>query len=88
MMTLTIPVFAGLGTAAGAAHFLSLRKEAALLVSGGSVLAALGWRFGRLAVTLGTLVWAATQGTPALPAAASGILLARHLVLRRTKHSA
>lgn len=82
MMAVTILVFACFGTAAGAMHFLSLRKDADLLVSGGPVLAALGWRLGRLVVTIGTLVWAATQGAPALLAAAGGFLLARHLVLR------
>jgi hypothetical protein len=50
--------------AAGAIHFLSLRKDVNLVVVGGSTFAALGWRLGRLAVTIGTLVWAATQGAP------------------------
>lgn len=83
MMAVTILVFACLGTGAGAFHFLSLRKDAALLVAGGPVLAPLGWRLGRLAVTIGTLVWAATHGAAALLAAAGGFLLARHMVLRR-----
>lgn len=83
MMALTILVFGCLGSTAGAIHFLSLRKDAALLVSGGPVLTALGWRLGRLANTIGTLVWAATHGAAALLAAAGGFLLARHLVLRR-----
>jgi hypothetical protein len=82
---LTITVFAAFGMMAGAIHFLSLRKDAAVLVSGGPVLGALGWRVVRVTVTIGTLVGAATQGAPALLTAAGGFLLGRHLVLRRVE---
>jgi F1F0 ATPase subunit 2 len=85
MMAVAIPAFGCLGVAAGAIHFLSLRKDVNLVVVGGSTFAALGWRLGRLAVTIGTLVWAATQGAPALVAAAGGFLLARHLILPRLR---
>lgn len=85
MIALTLLSFL-CGVAVGAIHFLSLRKDADLLVAGGPVLAAIGWRLGRLAVTIGTSVAAATQGAPALLAAAGGFLLARSLVLHRMRH--
>ncbi|RQW40897.1 ATP synthase subunit I [Novosphingobium sp. LASN5T] len=85
MKAVAILAYGCLGMASGAIHFLSLRKDANLLVAGGSIFAALGWRLGRLAVTIGTLVWAATQGAPALMAAAGGFLLARHLILLRLR---
>jgi hypothetical protein len=77
--------FAALGVAAGAAHFLLLRRTVALWVDGGSARAVLALQLGRLALTILVLALAARAGWPALIACAAGVFGGRSLVLRRTR---
>ncbi|RDE05603.1 ATP synthase subunit I [Sphingomonas aracearum] len=76
-------LFFALGALAGAVHFAALARDADLLVRGGSALAVIGLRLGRMLLTVAMLVVAARQGWPALVAASIGTLVARQLVLRR-----
>lgn len=83
MMPAPVIVFASLGVAAGGMHFVLLGRDAERLVRGGAALSSIGWRLGRLALTVALLVWAATNGAAPLLAAACGVLVARHLVISR-----
>lgn len=79
--------FLALGLGAGAAHMALIAREVAALMQGGSVLAGLGMRLGRFALTIAALAWAASRGWPFLLAAALGFGLARLLLLRRAGRS-
>ncbi len=78
-----ILLFVPLGAAAGAVHFAAISRDADLLVRGGSPLAALGLRLGRVLLTIVVLVAAARQGLPVLLGAAGGFMVARQIILRR-----
>jgi hypothetical protein len=78
-----IILFVLFGAGAGAAHFLAIAREAALLTHGGSALAAFALRLGRILLTVAVLVAAARQGWPVLLGATAGFMVARQFVLRR-----
>jgi hypothetical protein len=83
MTAALVIVFAAVGVAAGAVHFVLLDRSVALWLGGGSVRAALPLQLGRTALTLSILVLAARAGWPALLACAAGVFLGRMLVLRQ-----
>jgi hypothetical protein len=82
MTAALVIVFAGLGVAAGAAHFILLDRSVALWLGGGSLRAGLALQLGRLALTFSILVLAVRAGGPALLACAAGVFFGRMLVLR------
>ncbi len=83
-MTLLAPLlFLAVGLGAGALHFALLRRNVELFGRGGSILAALGLRFGRMAVNGAVLVLAALDDWPSLLACALGVLLVRQAMVRR-----
>ena len=75
--------FLALGAAAGACHFVLLRRNVDILAAGGSPLAALGLLAARVALSLAALWLAARAGWPALLACAAGLLAARQAVIGR-----
>jgi len=79
---LTMGLWLLFGLAAGTGHFLLLRWNAALYVTGTSVFRALAVQSLRMTATTAMLAFAAWHGALALLAAAIGVLLARVLVLR------
>ncbi len=78
-----IMAFVLIGAGAGAVHFLAIAREAGLLTQGGSALAAIGLRVGRILLTVAVLVLASRHGWPALLGATAGFMVARQLVLHR-----
>ena len=83
MIALWLFLFALLGAGAGAVHFAALARDADLLVRGGSVLAAIGLRLGRAALTVAVLLLAALKGWPMLLAAFAGLMAARQMMIAR-----
>lgn len=78
-----IILFALAGAGAGALHFLAIARDVQVLTHGGSVLAALGLRLGRILLTVIVLAAAARQGWPVLLGAAAGFMAVRQVVLNR-----
>ncbi len=76
-------LLAGLGV--GAAHFALLRRNAALYVSAGGFLGALGLQALRIAGVAAGLTFAAWHGALPLLLAALGIMIARPLILRAAR---
>ncbi len=74
-----------LGLALGLVHFLSLRTVTALYLDGGSTLRALALQLIRLALLGGGLVALALLGALPLLTGAAGVLVARQIVLRRSR---
>jgi len=83
MTALWIALFALLGAGAGAVHFAALARDADLLVRGGSPLAAIGLRLGRMALTIAVLLLAALKGWPILLAAFAGLMAMRQVMIAR-----
>jgi hypothetical protein len=73
-------LLAGLGI--GAAHFALLRRNAALYISAGGFLRALGLQALRIAGVAAGLTFAAWHGALPLLLAALGVMIARPLILR------
>jgi F1F0 ATPase subunit 2 len=78
-----IILFLLLGAGAGTVHFVALFRDAELLVRGGSPLAAMALRLGRVLLSIAVLIAAARQGWPMLLGAATGFMVARQVVMRR-----
>ncbi len=70
------------GLAGGTAHFVLLRWNTRLYLAGGSVARGLGAQVLRMAATTLLLAFAASHGAWPLLLAATGVVLARLLVLR------
>lgn len=85
MTALFAPFFLLLGAGAGAAHFAAIACDADLIVNGGSPLAALGLRLGRMLLAVAVLAAAALHGGPVLAAAAIGFMGARRAILGRER---
>ncbi|NDW00133.1 ATP synthase subunit I [Salipiger sp. PrR002] len=77
-----------LGFALGWAHFASLRRVTDLYLESGPAWRALALQLGRLAVLAGVLVGLALLGALPLLAGTLGLLLARQMVLRRSRKGA
>jgi hypothetical protein len=82
MTAALVIVFAAVGVAAGAAHFVLLDRSVALWLGRGSLRTALALQLGRFALTLAVLGLAVRAGGPALLACAAGVFAGRMLVLR------
>ena len=64
-------------------HFAAIARDADLLVRGGSPLAAVGLRLGRMALTVAVLLLAALKGWPILLAAVAGLMVMRQMMIAR-----
>lgn len=85
-MSMPAPLLSALwlvaGLAGGTAHFMLLRWNTRLYLTGGSLAHALGAQVLRLATVTALLAFAAWHGAWPLMLAAVGVVLARLLVLR------
>lgn len=72
-----------IGLLAGGAHVALLRRNTALYLRPGRIAPAIALQVLRLGLLATVLALLARQGAPALLAGALGVLVARHLVLRR-----
>jgi hypothetical protein len=76
------------GTLLGLAYFAAVRRTADLIVSGRQTALAIGLVLGRMALLGGVFFWALQFGALALIAAATGVLIGRAIILRRSKGGA
>jgi len=81
MSVALILLFLLLGAGAGTVHFVALFRDAGL--RGGSPLAAMALRLGRVLLTIAVLIAAARLGWPVLLGALAGFMVARQVVMRR-----
>ncbi|WP_434289586.1 N-ATPase subunit AtpR [Celeribacter sp. SCSIO 80788] len=74
-----------LGFGVGLLHFASLRRVTAMYLSGSSTARAIILQLGRLVLVAALLVFLALKGALPLLAGAGGLLLARIVILRRSR---
>jgi F1F0 ATPase subunit 2 len=85
MTAFWLALFALLGAGAGAVHFAAIARDADLLVRGGSPLAAVGLRLGRMVLTVAVLLLATINGWPMLLAALAGLMAMRQVMIRQLR---
>ncbi len=74
-----------LGLGLGVVHFATLQRVTDLYLQAGSPARALALQLARLLVMAGLMVLLARQGAAPLLSGAAGLLIAREIVLRRTR---